>query len=200
MDIYLATGNAHKLQEFQEIFRAAGVTAHLHGAGELGGMPQVEENGKTFAENARIKAAALLEKAPLDAWVLADDSGLQVDALGGAPGVYSARYAGAHGGDLGNTQKLLRELKDISDEERGAQFACHLCFMNARGDEYFFEGVCRGRIARELSGQGGFGYDPVFIPEGFGKSFAELDGAQKNALSHRGKAAQKLADFLAGRA
>lgn len=196
MDIYLATGNAHKLDEFQTIFAAENVAAGLHGAGELGGMPDVDENADSFAGNAKIKACALLRKAQAGAWVLADDSGLQVDALDGAPGVHSARYAGPHGRDADNTAKLLRKLDGLDDSRRGAQFVCHLCLLAPDGSAYDFEGVCRGRIAQSPSGSGGFGYDPVFIPDGYGDTFAELGESVKNALSHRGKAVAKLVAFL----
>ncbi len=196
MDIYLATGNAHKLEEFKTIFSQANVAANIHSAKAIGGMPEVEENAETFAGNARIKARALLQKAPEGAWVLADDSGLQVDALNGEPGVHSARYAGAHGRDGDNTAKLLRALSQTPDGERGAQFACHLCLIAPAGEEHFFNGVCRGHIAHSPSGNGGFGYDPVFIPNGHPRSFAELGETIKNSLSHRGKAATALARFL----
>ena len=194
--IYLATGNNHKLREFQQMFAAAGLPFAVEGATALGGMPEVEENAGTFAGNALIKARALRKLAPTGSWVLADDSGLEVPALGGAPGVYSARYAGVGAKDGANTEKLLRALEIIPDRARSARFVCVLALLAPDGSEQTFEGECRGRIGRELAVGGGFGYDPVFFPDGFDKTFAELGDEVKNKISHRGRALQKLFAFL----
>ena len=194
--LYLATGNAHKLREFQQMFAGAGLAWTVAGAAELDGMPPVDENAGTFSGNALLKARALKKLAPKDAWVLADDSGLEVTALGGAPGVHSARYAGAGAKDSANTEKLLRALEIIPDGSRSARFVCVLALLGLDGKEKFFEGECRGRIGRELAGGGGFGYDPVFFPDGFDKTFAELGDDVKNKISHRGQALRKLVAWL----
>jgi XTP/dITP diphosphohydrolase len=198
MQIYLATGNAHKLRELQQMFAAAALPWTVEGAAELGGMPPVEENAGTFFGNALLKARALKKLAPKGAWVLADDSGLEVQALGGAPGVYSARYAGAGAKDGANTEKLLRTLEIIPDGSRAARFVCVLALLGPGGEEKIFEGDCRGRIGRAPSGGGGFGYDPVFFPDGFEKTFAELGDDVKNKISHRARALQKLFNYLRG--
>ena len=197
--IYLATGNAHKLREFQQMFAGAGPAWTVEGAAALGGMPAVEESAETFAGNARIKAAALRAKAPAGTWVLADDSGLEVAALGGGPGVRSARYAGENAQDGENTAKLLRELAQVPACARGARFVCVLVLLGPDGEEQIFEGACAGRIGTELAGGGGFGYDPVFYPEGFEKTYAEIGEDEKNQISHRGRAMGKLAEWLRDR-
>jgi XTP/dITP diphosphohydrolase len=148
-------------------------------------MPDVLEDGDTFGANARIKALALRALAPKDAWIVSDDSGLEVDALGGAPGIYSARYAGEGASDLHNLNKLLLELKEQAAPQRAARFRCVLCLIDPSGSEQFFDGACEGRIAKAPSGAAGFGYDPVFVPEGHSESFAELGESIKSKLSHR---------------
>jgi XTP/dITP diphosphohydrolase len=194
--IYLATGNAHKLREFQQMFAAAGLPWRVEGAAAIGGMPPVEESAETFSGNALIKARALRLRVPAGSWVLADDSGLEVAALGGAPGVRSARYAGEGAKDGANTAKLLHELEKISDNERAARFVCVLAWLAPDGNEQIFEGECRGCIGRVPAGGGGFGYDPVFFPDGFRKTFAELGDDVKNTVSHRAKALQQLLAYL----
>ncbi len=196
--IYLATGNAHKLREFQQMFAAAALPWKVEGAAALGGMPPVDENAGTFSGNALLKAHALQKPAPKDAWVLADDSGLEVTALGGAPGVHSARYAGVGAKDGANTEKLLHALEIIPEGSRSARFVCVLALRGPDDAEKFFEGDCRGRIGRVPSGGGGFGYDPVFFPDGFDKTFAELGDDVKNKISHRGQALRKLFIHLRG--
>ena len=196
--IYLATGNAHKLRELQQMFAAAELPWSVEGAAMVGGMPEVDENAGTFVGNALLKARALQERVPKGAWVLADDSGLEVNALGGAPGVHSARYAGVGAKDGANTEKLLRALEIIPDGARAARFVCVLALLGPQGEEKIFEGECRGRIGRTLAGGGGFGYDPVFFPDGFDKTFAELGDDVKNKISHRGAALKKLFTWLRG--
>jgi len=196
--IYLATGNAHKLRELQQMFAAANLPWAIEGAAALGGMPEVDENAGTFSGNALLKARALQERAPKEAWVLADDSGLEVSVLGGAPGVHSARYAGVGAKDGANTEKLLRALEIIPDGVRVARFVCVLALLGPKGEEKIFEGECRGRIGRTLAGGGGFGYDPVFFPDGFEKTFAEIGDDVKNKISHRGTALKKLFAWLRG--
>jgi len=197
--LFLATGNAHKLREFQQMFAAAfrgSAEWMVDGAEKLGGMPEVEESAGTFAGNALIKARALRVRAPAGAWVLADDSGLEVAALGGAPGVRSARYAGPGAKDGENTAKLLRELAKVPAGQRAARFVCMLALIGPDGAEKIFEGACAGRIGAELAGGGGFGYDPVFYPEGHTQTYAEIGDEVKNRISHRGRAVEKLVEYL----
>ncbi|MGA2053344.1 MAG: RdgB/HAM1 family non-canonical purine NTP pyrophosphatase [Opitutales bacterium] len=192
---YLATGNAHKLREFQQMLAGAGLPWAVESAAKLGGMPEVEESAETFAGNALIKARALRAKAPAGAWVLADDSGLEVAALGGAPGVRSARYAGPGAKDGENTAKLLRELASVPEGKRTARFVCVLALIGPDGAEKIFEGACAGRIGTMGAGAGGFGYDPVFYPEGLAQTYAEIGEEVKNRISHRGRAVEKLAEW-----
>ena len=141
--------------------------------------------GETFAGNARLKARALAARHP-GAWILADDSGLEVAALGGAPGVRSARYAGRDGDTLANNALLLKNLKGVSD--RTARFTCAIVLIDPEGREHVVEGHCPGRILESPAGAGGFGYDPLFVPDGRDRTFAELPPEEKNAISHRGRA------------
>jgi XTP/dITP diphosphohydrolase len=159
-------------------------------------MPHVVEDGATFAENAAIKARALRSAAPPDAWIVSDDSGLEVDALGGAPGIYSARYAGEQASDAENVDKLLHALRGIEPAQRTARFRCVLCLSDPDGDVHSFEGACEGHIAEAPKGASGFGYDPVFVPLGYEASFAELGEAVKAELSHRARAVKALRQFL----
>ncbi len=196
MKLFLATGNAHKVAEFSRMFAEAGLDVEVVSAREAGGMPEVEENAGTFEGNALLKAEALAGLVGGE-WVLADDSGLAVDALGGAPGVRSARYAGENATDGENRAKLLREMAGVADGERRGRFVCVLALAGP-GRREVFRGECEGEILREERGLGGFGYDPVFRPEGFGESFAEMPAARKNELSHRGKAMAKLVEWMRG--
>jgi XTP/dITP diphosphohydrolase len=196
MDVYLASGNAHKFEEFASMVLKTRLPLKLHPAASIGGMPQVEEDGETFTDNALIKARALAVHAPEGSWILADDSGLIVDALGGAPGVHSARYAGPGGHAAANNIKLLKELRAFSMPQRTARFACVLCFLPVNGEPRFFEGRCEGHILPEPHGARGFGYDPVFRPVGYNKSLAELGSAIKNTLSHRARALNQWAGYV----
>jgi XTP/dITP diphosphohydrolase len=191
-EIIVASNNRHKLQEMQSIL---GSGCLVRGASEV--VPGIEwdETGTTFLENARIKIAAL--KPHAKGCLLADDSGLCVDALNGAPGVFSSSFGGVEGDHARNVDRLLLELKDISDDKRTAHFYCLILFVDEHGQENLFEGRCHGRIARQRSGKGGFGYDPVFIPDGFQISMAEMTEEEKNAISHRGRA---MASFLKNQA
>jgi len=179
----LSSGNAHKVTEIRDML---GIP--LRSLKDVPDAPDFEETGTTFEANARIKARGLADF--IGGWALADDSGLAVNALDGAPGVYSARYAGIHGDDAANNAKLLADLAEISD--RGAAFVCVLALCGPGGKEWIIRGECRGRIARAASGSNGFGYDPLFIPEGFEQSFAELGSGEKNRISHRSVALRKL--------
>ncbi len=200
MKVFLASGNAHKAQEMNALAAASGLAVTIVSAKEVGGMPPVEEDAGTFVGNARKKALALREKLPPDAWVLADDSGLCVDALGGGPGVESAYFAGPEGDSAANLRKLVEVVRDVPAERRGARFVCVLLIRGPDGLERIFEGRCEGRLLAEPSGGAGFGYDPLFAPEGCRESFAELGDAVKNTLSHRGRAWSALAAWLRERA
>ena len=189
--IHLATGNAHKVQEMQRLADNSGLPVRIVPAVK---MPRVVEDTGTFVGNARKKAAALRATLAADAWVLADDSGLCVDALSGAPGVESAYYAGSQGDSAANLAKLVQVLRDVPDGERGAHFTCVLVLIDNAGCEQVFEGRCDGRLLREPRGGAGFGYDPLFVPAGHKKSLAEIDETSKNKLSHRGKAWVRLCD------
>jgi XTP/dITP diphosphohydrolase len=159
-------------------------------------MPPVAEDTGTFAGNARKKAQALRGRLPPGAWSLADDSGLSVDALGGAPGVESAYFAGPRASGAENLAKLVTLIRDVPDERRAAHFVCVLALVGPDGEEHVFEGRCEGTLRREPAGAGGFGYDPVFVPAGYSETFAELDNGVKNRISHRGRAWSELAAWL----
>ncbi|MBN2450965.1 MAG: RdgB/HAM1 family non-canonical purine NTP pyrophosphatase [Lentisphaeria bacterium] len=177
--ILAATGNAHKVREMAAILAPAGIG--VLGPDDVGGIPEVVEDGATFRENAVRKAAEIA--AATGRVVVADDSGLEVMALGGAPGVYSARYAGPGGNDGRNVAKLLAALEGIRD--RRARFVCVIAVAAPNGDVRTAEGEVRGRIIAGPRGDGGFGYDPVFVPEGHTQTFAELPPTVKNGISHR---------------
>jgi len=201
MRIYLASGNAHKAREFSAVAEAMADTAgaplvEILSAQEIGGMPPVVEDTGSFAGNARKKAWALRKRLPEGAWALSDDSGLCVDAIGGAPGVESAYYAGPRASGAENLAKLVAALRDVPSDRRTAHFACVLVLIGPDGEEHVFEGRCDGRLLREPAGTGGFGYDPLFVPEGHGRTFAELDASIKNELSHRGRAWAMLSAWL----
>ena len=202
--LLIASHNAHKAAEIATIL---GENFDVQSLARHHGAPEVEEDGDTYTANAVKKAAetaawlssqALAQALP--DFVLADDSGLAVDALGGAPGVHSARYAGGDGNstDEANNAKLLRALAGVPGDNRGAQFQCVLALaaLGQASEVRTFDGICRGRIAQAESGQVGFGYDPLFIPDGHDLSFAELGPLVKNAISHRASALGKLAEYL----
>ena len=182
MKILIASRNAHKIQEIREIFDLPGV--EWVSTAEFPDLPDVVEDGDTFEANAIKKATELACATGL--WALADDSGLEVAALGNAPGVYSARYAGEPCSHANNNAKLLRELAGQSD--RAARFRCVAALSDPTGRAETVSGSCPGRIIDKLRGAQGFGYDPLFVPEGFDRTFAEMGNAQKNQLSHRGRA------------
>jgi len=196
MKIYLASGNAHKAREFQALADAGGLPVEIISATAAGGMPAVVEDAGTFAGNARKKAQALKARLPAGAWALADDSGLCVAALDGAPGVESAYYAGPRASGAENLAKLVTSLRDVPEDRRAACFVCVLVLVGPDGEEHVFEGRCEGTLRREPAGAGGFGYDPVFVPTGYNQTFAELAGEVKNRLSHRGRAWANLAAWL----
>ncbi|GHC12090.1 RdgB/HAM1 family non-canonical purine NTP pyrophosphatase [Cerasicoccus arenae] len=197
--IVVATGNAHKTGEIAAALQRAGLSIEVVSAKAVGGMPEVDETGQTFAANARLKAEALRLKATPGDWVLADDSGLEVDALDGAPGIYSARYAGPDATDADNMAKLLDALQGRAPHERGARFACCLVLLGT-GFDQTFTGHCPGQILEQPIGDAGFGYDPLFAPDGYEESFAQLGAVVKDRISHRAHACQLLATWLRERA
>lgn len=191
MKIIIATHNKHKLAEMARILEPMGYEAVTDR--DIGiELTDVEENGKTFLENARIKAESGCRESGLPC--IADDSGLCVDALNGEPGVYSARYSGEHGNDAANNEKLLFNLRNVSAEDRTARFVCAICVSFPDGSEITAEGVCEGKIGYEYRGNNGFGYDPLFMVGD--RSFAEFSGEEKDAVSHRGNALKKLKELL----
>ena len=192
--LFLASRNAHKARELAEALGAEFALEDLRGHPEIA---VVIEDGATFAENARIKATAVSRQLP--GLVLADDSGLEVDSLGGAPGVFSARYAGAEASDEANRQKLLVELaKRGPDAARTARFHCALALARDGRVLALCEGSVAGQIVRQARGSAGFGYDPLFQPNEFSETFAELPATTKNSISHRGRAVAKMKQFLCG--
>jgi XTP/dITP diphosphohydrolase len=188
LEIVIATRNPGKVKEIERIM--AGLPVRWLTWRDFRDWPEVEENGATFRENALIKARAVAGFTGLPA--LADDSGLEVEALGGAPGVFSARYAGEQADDRMNVARLLEEMRDVPPERRGARFVCRAALFFPQGRCLEAEGTCRGTIADAPRGEGGFGYDPVFIPQGYDLSFAELPPREKDSLSHRGRALAAL--------
>jgi len=190
--IVLASGNAGKLREFQELL---GMASKLVPQDRLGVGPAAE-TGKSFLDNAILKASHAARETGLPA--MADDSGLEVDALNGAPGIYSARYAGSGAGDQANNEKLLRKLADVPALERRARFRCVLVYVESAGDPapLVAEAAWEGYIALAPAGDGGFGYDPVFIDGPSGQTSAQLGPAEKNRRSHRGRAARELVRLL----
>jgi len=191
--IIFATKNVGKVSEFAQMMEKYGVEvlSLLH----INYESEIEENGQTFEENALIKARQIASQ--YKTTVIADDSGLLIDALSGAPGVYSARYAGVACNDDANMEKVLAELKDVPDDERTARFVCALAVVDANGKETVVRGTCEGKIWHEKRGLAGFGYDPIFYLPHLNKTMAELSKDEKNALSHRGKAFKKL-ELVAG--
>lgn len=194
--IVVATGNAHKLVEIEAILGEALPGTRFVAIRQLGDFDDPEETGTTFVENALIKARAAVAETGLAA--VADDSGLVVDALDGAPGVYSARYAGVHGDDVANNAKLLGNLADVPASERTARFMSVVALVYPDGRELTGTGACEGTIGFEGRGENGFGYDPLFLPDDTpGKTMAELAPEEKNAISHRFHALQDLSGKLA---
>ena len=188
MKIVFATNNAHKLDEVRQV---VGDKFTLVSLRECGIVEDIPENEPTLEGNALAKARYSYERTGADCF--ADDTGLEVDALGGEPGVRSARYATDGHDDEANKRLLLERLQGV--ENRAAQFRTAVALIMG-GKEYLFEGIVRGRIATEQHGEGGFGYDPLFVPEGYDRTFAQMSAEEKNAISHRGRAVRKLAEFL----
>jgi len=192
--LVLATRNPHKIDELRRILDGAGLAVHLVGVDVFPHVRDVVETGTTFAENALLKAHAVAAATGLPA--VADDSGLCVDVLGGAPGVFSARWSGRHGDDRANLDLLLAQLADVPDDRRGAHFACAAALALPGGVERVVEGRLTGCLARAPRGEHGFGYDPVFVPEGDVRTTAEMAPPEKDAISHRGRAFRALAPLV----
>lgn len=189
--LVIATRNAHKTAEIRAMlegrFEVVDATAFRD-------LPEIEETGTTFLENARLKALGISGK--IAGWVLSDDSGLEVDALDGAPGVWSSSFGGEEGNHARNNAKLLEEM--AGKEDRCARFRCTMVLARDGAEVAHFSGTVEGRLVDELHGAGGFGYDPLFIPDAHDKTFAELGESVKNSLSHRGRALAQVVDFLKG--
>ena len=193
--VVLATRNKHKIEELRAILAATGVEVELLGVAEFPDLPDVAETGVTFAENALLKAVDVASRTGLPA--IADDSGLCVDVLGGAPGIFSARWAGKHGEDKANLDLLLAQLADIADEHRQAHFGCAAALALPDGTQVVREGRIDGTLLHAPRGSNGFGYDPIFLPDGYERTTAEMPADEKNAISHRTRAFQALAQDLA---
>ncbi len=193
--VVLATRNAHKVAELGRILLAEGLDdVRIVGVDAFPDVPEVPETGTTFAANALLKATAVAEAVGRPA--VADDSGLCVDVLGGSPGVFSARWCGRHGDDQANLDLLLAQLGDVPDEYRAAQFVCAAALALPDGRTRVVEGVLRGSLIRSRRGTNGFGYDPIFLPDGGTRTTAELSALEKDAISHRGRAMRALVPVL----
>lgn len=191
--VILASRNKGKLEEIKSILQKFGMETISR---DDAGIPtfEVEETGSTFEENSLLKAQAIMDVAHVI--TIADDSGLEVDALSGAPGIYSARYAGENCTFEDNNRKLLQELDGVPEEQRGAAFVSVITMLFPNGEKLVARGECRGKILTELRGEEGFGYDPLFMPDGENRSFAEMTSEEKNRISHRAKSLQILEDMI----
>lgn len=193
LQLLVATGNPGKIRELEELL--ADLPVALKGLKDFQNIAEVEETGQTFADNAALKARSYALQTGL--WALSDDSGLEVEALDGRPGVLSARYGGENATDQEKIDKLLQELNTRADESRRARFVCAMAIANERGEVKFLtEGVCRGKIAAQPRGRHGFGYDPIFVPDRYEKTFGELSSTVKREISHRARAIKEIIRFL----
>ena len=193
--VVLASRNQKKIVEVRRILAEVGSTIELLGLDDLDiDVEDVPETGATFMENALIKARSVVEQTGFAA--LADDSGLVVDALNGMPGVLSARWAGRHGDDDANLELVINQISDVPDERRGGGFVCAVALVRPGGVVIESEGIVRGRLLREPAGENGFGYDPIFVPDGYTVTTAQMSAAGKDSLSHRGRALRALAAQL----
>lgn len=190
-NLIVATKNKGKVAEIEDSLKE--LDCKILSLAASYDFPEIEETGSTFEENARIKAEKVFDHFKIV--TLADDSGLETDALGGSPGVFSARYSGEGATDESNCEKLLAELEKAGNKNRTARFKCVMVLKEEKSEKVF-EGVCEGKIINEKRGDSGFGYDPLFVPEGYDKTFAELDLETKNSISHRGKALNLLKEYL----
>ena len=196
MELILASRNKKKIREVEAILATHFPGVRILSLDDVGYVGDIEENGTTYEENSLIKARTAVEAGNHRYAAIADESGLSVDALDGAPGVYSARYAGGHGDDAANNALLLKNLSHLPVSERTARFVCCIALVYPDGREMTVRGETEGLIINEAKGNGGFGYDPYFYYAPFGKTFSELSAEEKNAISHRGKAIAKLAEVL----
>ncbi len=195
MKLLVATGNAGKVKEIKEILSSIIPDTEIVSLKDIyDPVPEIPETADTFEENCLQKAEWLRSRQ--ECWVLADDSGLEVDFLNGAPGVYSARYAGEPSDSIKNMDKLLKELTGVPAEKRSARFRCVMALMSPSGESWVMNGSCEGTIQAEKSGTEGFGYDPLFVPVGYDKTFAELGKEIKNGISHRGMALRLLSEKI----
>lgn len=192
MKLFIATSNLNKVREMKEILDNLDI--EVISKEDVGELPAVEEDKITFAGNALKKAKVIQQEVGLP--TIADDSGLVVDALDGKPGVYSARFAGENATDQENNRKLLGFLSGLEDNCRRAHFVCVMAFIDGTGEEEIVQGQCHGEIGFEPRGENGFGYDPLFIPDGYKETFAQLEGEVKNKISHRAKALDKMKSIL----
>jgi XTP/dITP diphosphohydrolase len=192
LEVIVATGNRGKLREIRSALKGLGF--QIRGLMDFADVPEMEENGRSFAENGLKKARFYSQF--FGKLTIADDSGLEVDALGGKPGIYSARYAGIRASDQENRKKLLKELEGVPISRRGAGFKCVMAMVSPDGREALTEGSCRGRIGFKEIGKKGFGYDPIFILTRHGKTMAQLSLEEKDRVSHRGKALRKLRKII----
>lgn len=189
-DIILASNNKNKLREISEKLRQFNI--NVISQSEAGINIEVEETGQTFVENAILKAEAIYNIKHIP--VISDDSGLEIDALNGEPGVFSNRYAGPNATDKDRVEKVLKLLENTEDSKRTARFKCAICYIDANGEKHIFEEACEGKIADKPYGENGFGYDPIFLYDE--RTFAQMPPEEKNKISHRGKAINKLVEFL----
>lgn len=197
MKLFIASNNPDKKAEIKRLFLTTNMQAlEIKDAKELGGMPAVEENGTTYKENALLKANALHALCLDDSWVLADDSGLEVDALQGAPGIYAARFAGEDVTYEDNNQLMLSKLKGVPHDKRSARMVCAIVLLSPEGKIYDFTGICNGFITEKPKGDLGFGYDPIFQPKGFENTFSEMGPSQKNKISHRAMALAQVKEWI----
>lgn len=193
--VVLASRNQKKIVEVRRILAEVGSSIELFGLDDLDvDVVDVPETGATFMENALIKARSVVEQTGFAA--LADDSGLTVDALNGMPGVLSARWAGSHGDDVANLELVLNQIGDVPDDRRGGGFVCAVALVRPDGAVVEAEGIVRGRLLREPVGENGFGYDPIFVPDGYTVTTAQMSATEKDSLSHRGRALRALAAQL----
>jgi len=193
VDIVLATKNRKKIEEIKKIYSVMGTVFKIYTLDDFPVMKDVIEDGQTFEENAIKKAVFVAREVNMTA--IADDSGLEVNALNGEPGIYSARYAGEDADDRMNVEKLLIELKDIPEDKRGARFVCCIALASLKETKTFM-GYVKGRIGTSPKGESGFGYDPLFYPDGHDRTFAEMYDDEKNAISHRAMALRQLQEYL----
>lgn len=193
IELVIASTNMHKIREFRSMLKAF-PNLDVLSLSDFPDYEPPEETGKTFEENAILKAVQAAKQ--LNRWVLADDSGLTVPSLNGAPGIHSARYAGGDATDLENRRKLLAEMAHFMDEDRGAFYECWIALASPEGLKKTTKGTCEGSISQQDKGRDGFGYDPIFIKHGYHKSFAELGESVKNRVSHRRKAFDKILNVL----